>query len=299
MTDTDEDMVLCGRGLDKWYGAKHERRQVLFGVDVDVRAGECLAVIGGSGSGKTTLTRVLLGLESADGGSVEYCGEPVRGDVARKLRMQSGLVFQSPFDSLDPRWRIGRSIGEPLRMHHPDWPRERVAERVAEVLEMVSLDPETYLNRFPVDLSGGQAQRAAIARAIVDGPKVLLADEPMSAIDVAARVRILESFEAIRNAEPDMAIIMVSHDLGVVQHIADRILACMTAAWPRPARLPRCWAIRRTSTPSDWCRPPRCRCRSACLIRARHTVSHIRGASLFYNDLTDCVSVDIVGYMVS
>ena len=202
MTDTDEDMVLCGRGLDKWYGAKHERRQVLFGVDVDVRAGECLAVIGGSGSGKTTLTRVLLGLESADGGSVEYCGEPVRGDVARKLRMQSGLVFQSPFDSLDPRWRIGRSIGEPLRMHHPDWPRERVAERVAEVLEMVSLDPETYLN----------------------GPKVLLADEPMSAIDVAARVRILESFEAIRNAEPDMAIIMVSHDLGVVQHIADRIL---------------------------------------------------------------------------
>ena len=98
MTDTDEDMVLCGRGLDKWYGAKHDRRQVLFGVDVDVRAGECLAVIGGSGSGKTTLTRVLLGLESADGGSVEYCGEPVRGDVAHSLRLQSGLVFQSPFD---------------------------------------------------------------------------------------------------------------------------------------------------------------------------------------------------------
>lgn len=216
--------ILEGHGLSKWYGAGRRRRQVLFDVDVRLRAGECLAVIGGSGSGKTTLTRVLLGLESADGGSVEYCGEPVRGDVARKLRMQSGLVFQSPFDSLDPRWRIGRSIGEPLRMHHPDWPRERVAERVAEVLEMVSLDPGTFANRFPVDLSGGQAQRAAIARAIVDGPKVLLADEPMSAIDVAARVRILESFEAIRNAEPDMAIIMVSHDLGVVQHIADRIL---------------------------------------------------------------------------
>ena len=224
MTDTDEDMVLCGRGLDKWYGAKHERRQVLFGVDVDVRAGECLAVIGGSGSGKTTLTRVLLGLEDADAGDIRYRGEVLRKQTVKSLRSQSGLVFQNPFDSLDPRWRIGRSIGEPLRMHHPDWPRERVAERVAEVLEMVSLDPETYLNRFPVDLSGGQAQRAAIARAIVDGPKVLLADEPMSAIDVAARVRILESFEAIRNAEPDMAIIMVSHDLGVVQHIADRIL---------------------------------------------------------------------------
>ena len=207
MTDVNEGMVLRGRGLDKWYGAKHDRRQVLFGVDADARAGECLAVIGGSGSGKTTLTRVLLGLESADGGSVEYCGEPVRGDVAHSLRLQSGLVFQSPFDSLDPRWRIGRSIGEPLRMHHPDWPRERVAERVTEVLEMVSLDPGTFVNRFPVDLSGGQAQRAA-----------------MSAIDVAARVRILDAFVAIRESQPDMAIIMVSHDLGVVQHIADRIL---------------------------------------------------------------------------
>jgi peptide/nickel transport system ATP-binding protein len=95
---------------------------------------------------------------------------------------------------------------------------------VAEVLEMVSLDPEMYLNRFPVDLSGGQTQRAAIARAIVDKPKVLLADEPMSAIDVAARVRILEAFRAIRAANPSMSLVMVSHDLGVVQHIADRIV---------------------------------------------------------------------------
>ena len=217
-------MVLEGRSLAKWYGAGRRRRQVLFDVDVRLHAGECLAVIGGSGSGKTTLTRVLLGLERADDGSVEYCGKPLRGDVARDLRAQSGLVFQNPFDSLDPRWRVGRSVGEPLRLHHPDWLRKHVAERVAEALDMVSLDPEMFADRFPIDLSGGQAQRAAIARAIVDKPKVLLADEPMSAIDVAARVRILESFEAIRNAEPDMAIIMVSHDLGVVQHLADRIL---------------------------------------------------------------------------
>ena len=222
--ENEKTTMLQGRGISKYYGAKQQRRQVLHDVDIDVRSGECLAVIGGSGSGKTTLTRVLLGLEHAETGEITYFGKPVQGEVAGELRRSCGLVFQSPFDSLDPRWRIGRSIGEPLRMHHPDWPRERVAERVTEVLEMVSLDPETYLNRFPVDLSGGQAQRAAIARAIVDGPKVLLADEPMSAIDVAARVRILEAFRAIRAANPSMSLVMVSHDLGVVQHIADRIV---------------------------------------------------------------------------
>ena len=222
--ENEKTTMLQGRGISKYYGAKQQRRQVLHDVDIDVRSGECLAVIGGSGSGKTTLTRVLLGLEHAETGEITYFGKPVQGEVAGELRRSCGLVFQSPFDSLDPRWRIGRSIGEPLRMHHPDWPRERVAERVTEVLEMVSLDPGTFVNRFPVDLSGGQAQRAAIARAIVDKPKVLLADAPMSAIDVAARIQILDAFAAIREARPSTAIIMVSHDLGVVQHIANRIL---------------------------------------------------------------------------
>lgn len=166
---------------------------------------------------------MLLGLESSDGGDITYQGVGIVGG-AERLRRQSGLVFQDPFGSLDPRWRIERSIAEPLRLHHPDWSDERVGARVAESLRMVDLDPKDFLNRFPMDLSGGQAQRAAIARAIVDHPRILLADEPMSAIDVAARIRILDSFRRIRQAEPDMALIMVSHDLGVVRHIADRIM---------------------------------------------------------------------------
>ena len=113
---------------------------------------------------------------------------------------------------------------EPLRLRHHDWSPEQISARVDDAFLRVSLDPTVYRNRFPMDLSGGQAQRVAIARAIVDHPTVLLADEPMSAIDVAARVQILESFKSIRAAEPEMALIMVSHDLGVVQHIADRIM---------------------------------------------------------------------------
>ena len=222
--ENEKTTMLQGRGISKYYGAKQQRRQVLHDVDIDVRSGECLAVIGGSGSGKTTLTRVLLGLEHAETGEITYFGKPVQGEVAGELRRSCGLVFQSPFGSLDPRWRVGRSVAEPLRLHHPDWSQERIAERVSEAFRMVSLDPAAYENRFPVDLSGGQAQRVAIARAIADHPKVLLADEPMSAIDVAARVRILEAFRAIRAANPSMSLVMVSHDLGVVQHIADRIV---------------------------------------------------------------------------
>ena len=178
--ENEKTTMLQGRGISKYYGAKQQRRQVLHDVDIDVRSGECLAVIGGSGSGKTTLTRVLLGLEHAETGEITYFGKPVQGEVAGELRRSCGLVFQSPFGSLDPRWRVGRSVAEPLRLHHPDWSQERIA--------------------------------------------VLLADEPMSAFDVAARTQILASFAAIRSGEPDMTLIMVSHDLGVVQHIADRIM---------------------------------------------------------------------------
>lgn len=138
------------------------------------------------------------------------------------LRRESGLVFQDPFGSLDPRWTVARSVGESLALRRESKPV--VAERVAAALRTVGLAPETFAGRYPGELSGGQAQRVAIARAIVGEPRVILADEPMSAIDVAARIQILEAFAAIRAARPDTALIVVSHDLGVVRHLADRIL---------------------------------------------------------------------------
>ena len=221
--------LLSAHSITKSFGPRTARHQVLFDVSADVHAGECLAVIGGSGSGKSTLTRIMLGLESADSGSVEYESQSIVG--GRKspgfaaLRRESGLVFQDPFSSLDPRWRVAKSVTEPLSLQRRDLNNTDIDERVAAALTMAGLEPADFLNRYPIDLSGGQAQRVVIARAIINEPKVILADEPMSAIDVAARIQILDTFAAIRAARPSTAIIMVSHDLGVVQHIANRILA--------------------------------------------------------------------------
>ena len=216
--------VLTARHIDKYFGrdgARKPRKQVLFDVSVEVYPGECLAVIGESGSGKSTLTRIMLGLESADSGTVEYCGHQL---PVANLRRESGLVFQDPFSSLDPRWRVRQSVAELLRIQRRDLSRVEIDDRVCAALRTVGLDPTIFADRFPIDLSGGQAQRVAIARAIVNDPKIMLADEPMSAIDVAARVQILDAFAAIRETQRDMAMIIVSHDLGIVQHIADRVL---------------------------------------------------------------------------
>ncbi|MUH60464.1 ABC transporter ATP-binding protein [Bifidobacterium canis] len=228
-----DNVILEGANISKSFGTKRTRQQVLFDVNVHVCAGECLAVIGESGSGKTTLTRILLGLETPSAGDVLFSGASIEGNAGRAqlklLREQSGIVYQNPFESLDPRWTAGRSVAEPLRLlPKQDSARarddEQIGARVADALELVGLPPAEFVDRYPMDMSGGQAQRVAIARAIVKNPRILLADEPMSAIDVAARVQILDALAASRERNPQMAIVIVSHDLGVVQNIADRIV---------------------------------------------------------------------------
>ena len=239
------DPILIGKGLTKIYasnGSDVARKAAVDGIDVSLMPGECLAIIGESGSGKTTLSRLLLGQLRPDAGQVAYQGSPVlRGSAAaRSLARDSALVFQNPFASLDPRWTIGRSVAEPLlaagrRRSGHLWHRRQdgtdLADRVAKVLSEVQLDPDRFMTAYPSDLSGGQAQRAAIARALVVKPQILLADEPMSAIDVSARVGILHTLQSIMaqsrqqaDLSNGMSMIIISHDLGVVQHIADRVM---------------------------------------------------------------------------
>lgn len=229
-------IVAQGHAIAKWFGKGANRTQVLHDVDFHIRAGECLAIIGESGSGKSTLTRILLGLERADSGTVQFMGMPVEGRKSagyRALRQSSGLVLQHPFASLDPTWTVERSVAEPLMIRKivaggslrgVERIKDTATASVHKALQSVGLDPRIFTTRYPDQLSGGQAQRVAIARAIVDEPQLIVADEPMSAIDVAARIQIIDAFAAMRQSQPDAALVVVSHDLGVVQHLADRIM---------------------------------------------------------------------------
>ena len=204
-------------------------KEIVHGVDLSIGDGERVGLIGSSGSGKSMIARAMLGLLPPDvtvAGSVMLGGSEVIGAADRTLAdlrgRYTGMVFQNPGTSLNPVLPVGRQVELPLRLHY-DLTRSERVERVNAMLAKVGL-PADVAAKFPHELSGGQRQRVAIARAIVNNPKVLLADEPMSAIDVAARVQILETFAAIRRRTPDMALIVVSHDLGVVQHLADRIV---------------------------------------------------------------------------
>jgi ABC-type glutathione transport system ATPase component len=187
-------------------------RRILDGVSVEVTAGRGVAVVGESGAGKTTLLRILLGLLRPTDGDVAFDGQPLRlGDrrLMRRFRRGVQTVFQDPYTSLDPRQRVGRIVAEPLRSLGLD----SVPERVAEALRGVGL-PEDVVSRYPHEFSGGQRQRIAIARAIVCRPRLLLADEPVSALDVTTRIRVVDLLAELREIH-DLTVVMVTHDLAV------------------------------------------------------------------------------------
>jgi peptide/nickel transport system ATP-binding protein len=192
-------------------------------ADIDVRAGESVGIIGESGSGKSTLVRLLLALDTPTSGSVSFEGQDVDATASARelhwLRRGTGIVFQDPYSSLDPRMSVGRIVGEPLWALGIEGDRRA---RVREVLDLVGLDP-AMAERFPHEFSGGQRQRIALARAIVHRPRLLVGDEPLSALDVTVRAQILALLKKLRD-EQGMALLLVSHDIGVVQNVCDTVI---------------------------------------------------------------------------
>lgn len=217
--------VLSVRDLQVSYGRGQRQKQVLFDASLEIATGEVVGLIGETGSGKSTLARTVLGLVKASGGSVRFRGRDLTGLTPKQWRQfrRSGelqYVFQDPMRSLDPEFTIEQSIAEPLvngGRHTP----QQIAAKVREYLARVHLD-ESLLDRLPGQVSGGQRQRAAIARALVTEPALLILDEPVSALDSANRVQILELLQSL--AGPDVTLLFISHDLGSVAGITDRVV---------------------------------------------------------------------------
>ena len=193
-------------------------------VSLELAAGETLAIVGESGSGKTTLARMLLRLVEPDSGELLIEGRDflaARGAELRALRREMQMVFQDPFASLDPRMRVGAIVGEPLEIHEPQLARGERRARVIETLRAVGMG-EDALARYPHEFSGGQRQRIGIARALVLRPRLVVADEPVSALDVSVGAQILE---LLQNLQRDFALtyLLISHSLPVVAQLATRI----------------------------------------------------------------------------
>ena len=198
-------------------------------TDLDVVEGSSVGIIGESGSGKSTLIRLLLGLDRPTAGTVSVDGRTVDASASAKslhwLRRETGLVFQDPYASLDPRMSAGQIVGEPLWALGIEGDHRA---RVREVLAQVGLEPE-MADRYPHEFSGGQRQRIALARAIVHRPRILVGDEPLSALDVTVRAQILELLIDLRRTT-DLTLVIVSHDIGVVQNLCDTVVVMKDGA---------------------------------------------------------------------
>ncbi|MHC5226622.1 murein tripeptide/oligopeptide ABC transporter ATP binding protein OppF [Ignatzschineria sp. LJL83] len=213
------------REKKQYFWEKPHQLKAVDGVSFVLHEGETLGVVGESGCGKSTLARAIIGLTPATEGSISWLGKEMLHANKKELqnfRKDIQMIFQDPLASLNPRMTIGDIIAEPLKAHYPKLTKAEVTEKVESMMTKVGLLPNV-INRYPHEFSGGQCQRIGIARALILEPKVVICDEPVSALDVSIQAQVINLLQSLQK-EMGLSLIFIAHDLAVVKHISDRVL---------------------------------------------------------------------------
>jgi len=225
-----DDIILSVDDVVKHFGSgggwlsKASVVQAVDGVSLDIRRGETFAIVGESGCGKSTLARLLMRLLAPTSGAVHFEGREIgaiKGEALRALRRDVQFIFQDPFSSLNPRMTVGRLVAEPIEVHLPSLSQQERMAKVAELLRSVGLRAE-HADRYPHEFSGGQRQRIGIARALAAGPKLIIGDEPVSALDVSVQAQVINLLGEL-SRDLGLTLLIIAHDLGVIRHMSDRV----------------------------------------------------------------------------
>ncbi|MCG8707703.1 murein tripeptide/oligopeptide ABC transporter ATP binding protein OppF [Brenneria sp. 4F2] len=213
------------RDNKQWFWQPPKTLKAVDGVTFRLHEGETLGVVGESGCGKSTLARAIIGLVKATDGHITWLGRDLLGmsdEAWRQARGDIQMIFQDPLASLNPRMNIGEIIAEPLKIYYPKLTRQEVKDKVRTMMLKVGLLPN-LINRYPHEFSGGQCQRIGIARALILEPKLIICDEPVSALDVSIQAQVVNLLRQLQR-EMQLSLIFIAHDLSVVKHISDRVL---------------------------------------------------------------------------